>query len=222
MFLSCKTVERKINRLFWLTDSIVHLKLRIRNKKQTLGLACSHLSSLWYMWPCCCMNIYRHWVTNGLILFILDSDFMTIKWATSHMLGLRYYYSKYLSRDMTKPTKWVCAQRRLRSAWASAQSDQSLHCPHEEKTGSLATHWAPSEDSDQAGRMPKLIWVFTGRTAILLVLSCRGLFYYLYTMSWHRETAISGLVYCKIRWQYSLKHAKNRMFWRVFTIKGSA
>ena len=25
-----------------------------------------------------------------------------------------------LSRDMTKPTKWVCAQRRLRSAWASA------------------------------------------------------------------------------------------------------
>ena len=33
-----------------------------------------------------------------------------------------------LSRDMTKPTKWVCAQRRLRSARASAQSDQSLGC----------------------------------------------------------------------------------------------
>ena len=31
---------------------------------------------------------------------------------------------------MTKPTKWVCTQRRLRSAWASAQSDQSLRCPH--------------------------------------------------------------------------------------------
>ena len=29
---------------------------------------------------------------------------------------------------MTKPTKWVCAQRRLRSAWASAQSDQSSLC----------------------------------------------------------------------------------------------
>ena len=28
---------------------------------------------------------------------------------------------KYMSRDMTKPTKWVCAQRRLRSAWASAR-----------------------------------------------------------------------------------------------------
>ena len=33
-----------------------------------------------------------------------------------------------MSHDMTKPTKWVCAQRRLRSAWASAQSDQSLRC----------------------------------------------------------------------------------------------
>ena len=29
---------------------------------------------------------------------------------------------------MTKPTMWLCAQRRLRSAWASAQSDQSLRC----------------------------------------------------------------------------------------------
>ena len=33
-----------------------------------------------------------------------------------------------MSRLMTKPTKWLCAQQRLRSAWVSAQSDQSLHC----------------------------------------------------------------------------------------------
>ena len=42
---------------------------------------------------------------------------------------------KKLSRDMTKPTKRVCAQRRLRSAWASGQSDQSLRRPHEESLG---------------------------------------------------------------------------------------
>ena len=36
---------------------------------------------------------------------------------------------------------------------------------------------ADSEDSDQTGRMPRLIWVFDGRTAILLVLSCRGTYY---------------------------------------------
>ena len=33
---------------------------------------------------------------------------------------------------------------------------------------------ADSEDSDQTGRMPRLIWVFAGRTPTLLVLSCRG------------------------------------------------
>ena len=33
---------------------------------------------------------------------------------------------------------------------------------------------ADSEDSDQTGWMPRLIWVFAGRTLILLVLSCRG------------------------------------------------
>ena len=35
-----------------------------------------------------------------------------------------------------KTNKRVCAKRRLRSAWASAQSDQSLRCPHEETLGS--------------------------------------------------------------------------------------
>ena len=35
---------------------------------------------------------------------------------------------------------------------------------------------ADSEDSDQTGPMPRLIWVFAGRTLILLVLSCHGLY----------------------------------------------
>ena len=42
---------------------------------------------------------------------------------------------QHLSHDITKPAKWLCAQRRLRSAWASAQSDQSLRCPLEESLG---------------------------------------------------------------------------------------
>ena len=46
------------------------------------------------------------------------------------------------------------------------------------KLGSLATHWAHSEDPDQTGRMPRLIWVFAGCTATLLVLSCRGSLFY--------------------------------------------
>ena len=48
---------------------------------------------------------------------------------------------------------------------------------------SLCVHWvakdptflhADSEDSDKTGRMPRLIWVFVGRRATLLVLSFRG------------------------------------------------
>ena len=46
---------------------------------------------------------------------------------------LYYIYNWFIlrgkmSRLMTKPTKWLCTQRRLRSAWASAQTDQSLRC----------------------------------------------------------------------------------------------
>ena len=48
---------------------------------------------------------------------------------------------------------------------------------------SLCTQWiakdprflhADSEDSDQTWQMPRLIWVFAGRTVTLLILSCRG------------------------------------------------
>ena len=38
------------------------------------------------------------------------------------------YCSYKMSRLVTKPIKWLCSQRRHRSAWASAQSDQSLRC----------------------------------------------------------------------------------------------
>ena len=60
-----------------------------------------------------------------------------------------------MNHDMTKPTKWMCAQQRLRSAWASAQSDQCLRCPHEETLGTeLLTE--RTAKTDQTGRMPRL------------------------------------------------------------------
>ena len=70
----------------------------------------------------------------------------------------------HMCHFMTKPTKWLCAQRRLRSAWACAQwvaKDPSFLR-------------ADNEDSDQIGRMPRLILVFAGRTVILLILSRGG------------------------------------------------
>ena len=58
----------------------------------------------------------------------------------------------------------LCAQRRLRSAWASTQSDAESSLSAWRKFGSLANHWVHSEDSDQTGQMPRLIWAFTGHT----------------------------------------------------------
>ena len=55
------------------------------------------------------------------------------------------------------------------------QSDQNLRCLHEESL----SPWLPikrTAKTDQTGRTPRLIGVFTGRTVILLVLSCRGSF----------------------------------------------
>ena len=62
------------------------------------------------------------------------------KYLVLHYFGEFIAVSKKqdISRDMTKPPKWLCAQRRLRSAWASAQSDQSLRC---------APHWVAKDPS---------------------------------------------------------------------------
>ena len=53
-----------------------------------------------------------------------------------------------------------------------------------------------SEDSDQTGWMPRLLWVFAGRTVTLLVLSCRGSF----TIRSLWLLDISNLIRIRIRW----------------------
>ena len=86
------------------------------------------------------------------------------------------FYNKQKSRLVTKPTKWHMRPAKtqisldIRPVW----SESSLSAWR--MLGSLATctHCAHSEDSDQTGRMPRLIWVFAGRTPILLVLSWGG------------------------------------------------
>ena len=93
---------------------------------------------------------------------VIGNKWATIRWAHMSFVGWQ------------NQQKDMCAQRRLRSAWASAQSDQSH---------SLCAQWAAkdpsfldadSECSNQTGRMPRLICEFSGRTCILLVLSWGG------------------------------------------------
>ena len=71
--------------------------------------------------------------------------------------GKRGTQDRNLSRLTTKPTMWLCTQRRLRSAAQSGPS--SLWAQWVAKHPSFLH--ADSEDSDQIGRM---IWVSAGRT----------------------------------------------------------
>ena len=71
---------------------------------------------------------------------------------------------KHWSRLMTKPTKWPlrAAKTQISLGFHPVWSEPSLSTWR--NIGSSATHWAHCEDSDQTGRMLRLIWVFAGRT----------------------------------------------------------
>ena len=84
---------------------------------------------------------------------------------------------KHESRhDKTNKTSVRPAKTQISLCIRPVWSESSLSSRR--NLGSLATHWAHSEDSDQTGRMPSRIWVFAGRTVTVLVLSCRGSHYY--------------------------------------------
>ena len=84
-----------------------------------------------------------------------------VKWTFLHtcclsvnvcVFVLQTLSKNHLNHLMTKPTIWLCAQRRLRSFWASAQSDQSLCCPHEERL----EPYLPIERTAKALKCPRL------------------------------------------------------------------
>ena len=73
------------------------------------------------------------------------------------------WFNQSMSRLMIKPSKWHVRQAKaqislgIRPVWLESSLSAWI------KLWSLATHWAHSEDYDQTGRMPRLIWVFAGR-----------------------------------------------------------
>ena len=88
----------------------------------------------------------------------------------------------------------MCAKQRLRSPWASAQSDHSLRCLHDETmTRSSTTHWAHSEDACQTRRMPMLIWVSTGCIGHFVGLSCCGWYIYFCLVDQRKRACIFWL-----------------------------
>ena len=75
---------------------------------------------------------------------------------------------------MTKPTKWHVRPAKTQISLGICPGwSESLLCTQRVAKDPTFLH-ADSEDSDLTGWMPRLIWVFSGRTVILLVLSCGG------------------------------------------------
>ena len=75
-----------------------------------------------------------------------------------------------MSHSMTKPTKWPVHPAKTQICHGIRLSWSESLLSAWRKFESFATHCAHSEDSDQTGRMPSLIWVFAGAQVILLVL----------------------------------------------------
>ena len=71
-----------------------------------------------------------------------------------------------ISCSMTKPTKWPVRPMRTQISLPGIGPVWSASSLSARKNlGSLATHWAHNEDSDQTGWMPRLIGVFAECTS---------------------------------------------------------
>ena len=112
--------------------------------------------------------------------------------AWSFLVGSVSNKSVYFSRSMTKPTKWL-----VRLVKTSAQSDQSLRCPHEEALGPLLPTERIAKTLIRLGRRPSWSESLLSAHIILLILSCCGSFRFwisyalcYITISWFKSVHI--------------------------------
>ena len=74
------------------------------------------------------------------------------------------FFYLHMSQCMTKPTKWhVCPVKPQISLGIHPFWSESLLCTQWVAKNPRFLH-VDSKDSDQTGQMPRLIWVFAGRT----------------------------------------------------------
>ena len=111
-----------------------------------------------------------------------------LKW--SYFLPKLVGHEYELHRDKTNNVAVCPAKTQISLGICPVRPESSLSAWR--KLGSLATHWAHREDSDQTGWMPRLIGVFAGCTLILLVLSWGSSYNqngYLYKTDWMHNWA---------------------------------
>ena len=126
-------------------------------------------------------NYTNHWATTLLFLCLVDQVFDII----------------------TQPTIWATTWQNQQSECAPAKTQISLgirpvlsesSLSAWRNLGPLATYWAHSEDSDQTGRMPRLIWGFAGHTLTLLDLQLSHVAAHIRNINWSLSNTIFAVV----------------------------
>ena len=124
-------------------------------------------------------NSTLSWFTNGLWTF--DKNSLYANPLKKHSRIFDQWDSNYICFCFSEGliTSDMCAQRKLRSACASAQTDQSLRCPHVKNFASL--------------RMRRLIWIFTGRTRTHYENTPIQMYWKFYHLKWKFSHKISDI-----------------------------
>ena len=101
---------------------------------------------------------------------------------------------------MRKPTKWHVRPSKTQTSMGIRPVLSESSLPAWRNIRSSDTHWAHCEDSDKTGRMPRLIWVFAGRTVIVLVLSRGGsiIIFFMFHILQSPEEGAQTLIYCAV------------------------
>ena len=124
----------------------------------------------------CHIEVSNIW-ENSIICFGIWKCFISIeKWMICAATSILIHFNSILKRrsfgnkdtkkpphDKTNSVTVLPAKTQISLGARPAWSESSLSSWR--KRGSLATHWAHSEDCDQTGRMPRLIGVFVGGLA---------------------------------------------------------
>ena len=150
----------------------VQMLLRVDSKDWSdwadLSLHWAHWSFSWF-----CRALAHFWI---IPLEIFRLSRITFYGKYPHTEGLAHIN---LSRLMTKSTKWLRPAKTqinlcIRPVWS-----ESLVCTQWVAKDPSFLH-ADSEDTDQTGQMPRLIWVFAGRTCHFVGFVMRQLICFFY------------------------------------------
>ena len=124
------------------------------------------------MWQLLNLSVSQYCQNYANLVNCLIDCFTNIAKCTLMKLDLDHNWAVVVKMNRLMTTsKWLCAQRRLRSAWASPQSDQSLRCAYNGSLGIQAFFMRTAKTLIRLGGCPGWSEFSLGAHAILLVFS---------------------------------------------------